>query len=391
MKKTKPDADPLVAAELKKIREPWERIVSSNTNVVSELVTIRYSDIVPKKIKWLWENKIPKAAVTIFVGDPGVRKSFCTLHIAAAVSQGRCFPNCGKPTEQGTVFIMSSEDSQDSTILPRLMAADANLKKIEHIVTTRETTLTGKKRTEEEGKYINNLLGIMDVLEKKIEKIPDFKLLIIDTLSSYLGEKRLNAMEDMRCFLDRLSESCHKHNYAVIVVNHFNKNEEGSAQYRGAGSVGIRGAARAQWGFVLDPQDKERTLMLADKVSNTSTNNMTGLAFHIREVEVIIEGKPEWEGCCDFEDGVIHDDLDIFLSRMRKKQSPRKQEAADWLKDYLKDGKPHKSNSVIDAAKECGITETTLRRAMPDAKVKAEFVIDPITKKIDHWEWHLNR
>lgn len=357
--------------------------------VIEKLVTEKYSDIEAEEMEWLWENKIPKEGVTIFVGDPETYKSTTSLYVAAQVSRGRCFPNCEKPTPRGSVLIISSEDSHSKVVLPRLMAAEANLDKIERIVEVKKITLVngkkGKKKKKVERYGITDLIAEIDLLEKKIKSMPDFKLLIIDTLGSYLGSRRINDIGDTRGFMDRISELSYRHHFAAIIIHHFNKNEDASAQYRSAGSVAIRGAARAQWGFVLDPHDKDRAFMLRDKL-NSSTDR-TGLAFRMEEIKLSLEGKPNWIGRCNFEDKVIHEDLSTFLSKSKSKQSPEKDRAVKWIKDYLKDGKKHRANPVIAAADQYGIAEKTLRRAMTKAGVKTRAVKNLKTKKFDHWSW----
>lgn len=380
MSRKKKQTDSNIEKKLKELRDKWQE----TDGTVIELVTEKYSDVKAEVIEWLWENKIPKEGITMFVGDPETFKSTTSLYVAAQVSQGRCFPKCDSPTKRGLVLIMASEDSHSVVVKPRLMAADADLDKIEHIVSKKVTDVFKRKAKES---YITDLIAEIDLLEEKIKSIPDFRLLIIDTLSSYLGARKINSMEDTKSFLDRLSDLCYKYHFATIVIHHFNKNEEASAQYRSAGSVGIRGAARAQWGFVLDQKNKERGFMLRDKLNISSVR--TGLAFHMNEVELNLNGKPTWVGCCVFEDEVINEDLQTFLSRGQKKQWSKKDDAVEWLKDYLKNGCEHKTNNVIAAAKEHGIAEKTLRRAKKKAKIQVKAIKNPKTKEINHWTWQL--
>jgi len=381
-KKSKKDVDIERSKKLKSLSKAWKEAGLS----VSELITERYSDIEAERIEWLWENKIPKEGVTIFVGDPETYKSTTSLYVAAQVSQGRRFPGCEKPTEKGSVLIFSSEDSHSIIVKPRLMAADANLKKIEYVVSDRTTSFyEGEKKEKDD--YIVDLLAVIDRLEKLIKSTPDFRLLIIDTLTSYFGPRCLNHIEDTKYFIDRLADLSYKYHFAVLIIHHFNKNEEASAQYRSAGSVGIRAAARVQWGFVLDPYDKERAFMLRDKLNISPVR--TGLAFHMEDVELNIKGKQEWIGRCLFEDEIIHEDLDMFLNRKQKKGTPKKDKAAIWLEEYLKDGEKHKADDILEAAEQCGIAEKTLRRAAIKIKAKIEPYKSKKTKKVKYWTWQI--
>lgn len=371
--------DKAVTKKLKEMQSEWE----ATTGVVKEIIIEKYSDIEPEIIEWLWKDKIPREGITMFVGDPETYKSTTSLYVAAQVSKGRCFPNCDVPTEMGSVLILGSEDSHSAVVKPRLMAADANLSKIGHIKATRETDVFNSKKAKES--YIVDLIAEINLVEKKVKAIPDFKLLIIDTLSSYLGARKINSMEDTRDFLDRLSELSYKYHFAVLIIHHFNKNEEASAQYRGSGSTGIRAGVRAQWAFVLDRHDKERAFMLRDKLNLTPVK--TGLAFHMGEKEMNIKGKRACVGYCAFEDEVIHDDLQGFLNRRQTKQSPKRDEAVKWLKGYLGDGKKYKANDVVVVAEQHGITEKTLRRAAKEIEVDVKQV--RVGGKVGHWTWQL--
>ena len=57
----------------------------------SELV--RYSDIVPTLVEWVWNGYIPAGMISLLDGDPGLGKSTFTLDLAARISTGRAMPD----------------------------------------------------------------------------------------------------------------------------------------------------------------------------------------------------------------------------------------------------------------------------------------------------------
>lgn len=365
--------------KLKELKHEWKQAHTSVTKLDIE----SYAEIEPEVIEWLWQDKIPKEGITMFVGDPESFKSTTSLYVAAQVSQGRCFPNCDTPTERGTVLIIGSEDSHSAVVKPRLMAAQADLTKIKHIKGRMKIdTITRKSKDS----YIIDLIAEIELLEKEIKQTPDFRLLIVDTLSSYLGSRKINSMEDTRDFLDRLSELSYKYHFAVLIIHHFNKNEEASSQYRGSGSTGIRAGVRAQWAFVVDKYTDGRAFMLRDKLNITAVK--TGLAFHMEEKELNLQGKSAWIGYCVFEDEVITDDLEAFLGRKHKRSAPKRCEAEEWLRNHLADQKEHDSKTVIEAAKEQNISEVTLRRAATKMNVCIEAVRNG--NQFKQWMWKLS-
>ena len=62
----------------------------------------------------------PSGQVTMLDGDPGVGKSFLTLAIAAAVSQGRALGPGARVGKPGNVLLLAAEDGAADTIRPRL-------------------------------------------------------------------------------------------------------------------------------------------------------------------------------------------------------------------------------------------------------------------------------
>jgi hypothetical protein len=98
------------------------------TPVLTEL-----SKVTTEPIRWLWPNRIPRGAISILDGDPGLGKSAIAIDLTARVSRGLVMPPAGGPdqvTEPGGVLILSAEDDLARTIRPRLDAAGADVSKV---------------------------------------------------------------------------------------------------------------------------------------------------------------------------------------------------------------------------------------------------------------------
>lgn len=80
---------------------------------------ISVADVEAKDVEWLWHPYIPLGKLTMFDGDPGIGKSFCTCAIAAAVSRGIGLPNMAS-RPPASVLMLSGEDGFSDTIRPRL-------------------------------------------------------------------------------------------------------------------------------------------------------------------------------------------------------------------------------------------------------------------------------
>src|SRR5215510_9339709 len=88
---------------------------------------IRLSTVEPKDVDWLWPGRIPRAMLTLLVGDPENGKSYVTLDLAARVSTGRDWPDGATGSAPADVLILQAEDDPAVTLRPRLdqLGADA--------------------------------------------------------------------------------------------------------------------------------------------------------------------------------------------------------------------------------------------------------------------------
>ena len=75
---------------------------------------VRFSQLAPENIRWLWPGRIPLGRVTLLVSDPGLGKSLLTLEIAARVSAGTRWPDY----KAATVGRATSPDLPPSTRPP---------------------------------------------------------------------------------------------------------------------------------------------------------------------------------------------------------------------------------------------------------------------------------
>jgi putative DNA primase/helicase len=112
----------------------WQPSSSTDTdetkNEPTSLVIRIASDIQAQPITWLWPNRIAIGKQTLIAGDPGLGKSQLTYCLAAAVTSARAWP-CGEgQAPQGSVVVFSAEDDAADTIVPRLLAAGADLDRV---------------------------------------------------------------------------------------------------------------------------------------------------------------------------------------------------------------------------------------------------------------------
>ena len=125
------------------------------------------------------------------------------------------------------------------------------------------------------------------------------------------------------------------------------------------GSLGFVAAARTVWCVTRDTADPERRLLLPVK-NNLAESEGTGIGWRIIDTAVAWDEMP-----------VIGNAQDHFEEAEGDKRSGPRQRAAQFMRDFLKDGE-RRSTEVKEAAEQAGISLTTLDKAKKDANVETK-------------------
>jgi hypothetical protein len=91
------------------------------------------ADVKPQPVTWLWPDWLPAGKLTVLAGAAGTGKTTLALNLAAVVSRGGAWPDGSACEHPGQVLVWSSEDDVSDTLVPRLMAAGADLSKIHFV------------------------------------------------------------------------------------------------------------------------------------------------------------------------------------------------------------------------------------------------------------------
>ncbi len=334
----------------------------------ASLIVRNFADIEREEIDWLWEGVIARGKLTMFAGDPGLGKSFLTCDLAARVSSGRNFP-CGmvNPNGPGRVLMLNCEDDAGDTMKGRLEDAGANVALVDWI----DGAKVGER---DQGFQID---AHLDLLEAYIRDHPDTRLVTIDPVTAFGGDKDSDKNHDVRSLLRPLQEMATRTGVAVVIVSHFNKSSGASKAYRTNGSIGWTAAVRMAWGFAADPDDESRRIMFPIK-SNIAAND-GGFAFTIAE-----DGAGRvalaWEA-----DRVIVNADELLQPSTGREMSEEMAEAVAFLQTELAHGSM-RSKDLYRAASEAGISKSTLQRA----KARAGVVSDKDKGTLNGgWRWML--
>jgi putative DNA primase/helicase len=295
----------------------------------NELVICRASEITPEAISWLWGGRIALGKQTLIAGEPGLGKSQLSTAIIAAVTIGGTWPNGEGQAPRGNAIILSAEDGVADTIVPRLMAAGADLERV-HIV-------SAVRNPDQDSRRTFNLQTDLALLEQKLDLIGDVRLVAIDPVSSYMGAVDSHKNTDVRGVLESVGEMATRRSVAVLGVTHFSKGGGQKAINSFIGSIAFIAAARAAFAVLKDPDDGERRLFLP--VKNNLAPMNAGLAFRILQHIVKTPTVDTVASAIGWEDATVTVSADSVLSSHGGDKSPTaKMECERFLEEILSNG-----------------------------------------------------
>jgi putative DNA primase/helicase len=345
------------------------------------LVMQRASDIKVESVEWVWPGRIALRKLTVLAGMPGLGKTQILMWIAAAVSTGGEFPVTGESAATGSVIVLSAEDGAADTLVPRLMAAGADLNKV-FIVRSVRAGFAG------DGTPTDRMLSLQDdiaTLGNTISSIGDVKLVIIDPISSYMG-KGVDSHNntDVRGILAPLAAMAEEQNIAVILNTHLSKAKDQDAMMRVTGSIAFVAAARSAWLAVADKEDpeKRRRLFLPLK-NNLAPDHGNGLSYEIEERQVVGDKGPITTSRIKWGSEFVSTAANDAMSDGEKRGA--KKDAETWLRQELSNG-PVNSSEIFKRGEKAGHSKKTLYRAKDSLGIKAK---KPLGIPHGEWSWEM--
>ena len=323
------------------------------------------SEIAPERVDWLWPGRIARGKHTCFAGEPGAGKSQLATDIEARITMGAELP-CGEGrAPQGSIIILSAEDGEADTIVPRLLAAGADLGRV-HIISA--------VRIEDKGRRSFNLRADLDLLEQKVVELGDVGLIRIDPISAYLGKTDSHNNAEVRGVLEPIGEMAERMRIAILSITHFSKTGAATttkALHRFIGSIAFVGAPRAAFAVIEDSSDTERRLLLHAK--NNLAAPPQGLAFRLKQTIVgdlgkgIVASRVEWEQ----EPVRITADEALAAEAGGAANTSSGVEAENFLQELLAEG-PVPAKQVRADVEAAALSWTTVKRAKARLGIKAE-------------------
>jgi hypothetical protein len=325
------------------------------------------NDLEEQPMEWLWPGRLPAGKLTLVDGDPSQGKSLMTLDLTSRLTTARSLPDGYTPPAPVPVLLVGSEDGIRDTVLPRLRAAEADLRWI-HV-------FAGRAR-----RGIWSSLPCFpddcDLLRDTLRETAA-RLVIVDPLMAFLSSRACSLNDQMvRQALGPLARVAEETQAALVLVRHLTKGGRGhTALYRGSGSIAIIGAARMAYLVGSTPADEDLHVLACTK--SNLTVPPAALSFRIAgndQGQAIIR----WEGPADYS-------ADDLVASQHYVTGQALSRAKEFLEHLLRAG-PCARLEIQQRAQEAGISDGTLRRA------KSALGVVAVEKNVDGqigWYWHL--
>jgi archaellum biogenesis ATPase FlaH len=332
-------------------------------------------DIEPQPVVWAWQDetggRLPAGALCLAAGREGTGKSTFAVWLAARITTGT-LPGSfhGQPR---AVIVVTIEDSRAHTVVPRLIAAEADLSRVFFAVATRDDMEAG----------VISLPADLAALETLIAKV-DAAMVVVDPLMSTISATLDTHMNrQVRQALDPLAALANRTGVVMLGVAHFNKSSGIDAAMLIVGSGAFKDVPRAILGFARDPQDG--ALVMSQAKNSLGRLDLPSLAYGLEETTVPTPTGPAavarlvWRGVSD------RSVEDVLRDRLNDDDRAEHADVADWLGTYLKnhDGTAEVVDIIREGARN-GFSKDQLKRAKPMAGARsAKIGFD----KTARWVW----
>ncbi|WP_304106393.1 AAA family ATPase [Mycolicibacterium bacteremicum] len=324
------------------------------------------SDIRPRKQVWMWDKRIPIGTPSACAGRGGTGKTSYILHLIALLSLGQ-LPGEYHGTPRRSL-IWSGEDAWDKVLIPRLIAAGANLSMVGRL---KLDTLVDNETLEVTPKLPLDTATIAQAVTDS-----EAALVFIDPIASTMSGD-LNREADVRAAVDALARVAEDTGAVMMFVRHFGKGG-GNASDKMSGSHAFRDAVRSVFLFAED-QDSDCVVVSQDK-GNYAPRGEESFAFRLESTTVATDDGPT-EVARVIDLGSSDTSVGDIINRTS--ESGPQDDIGDWLLDLLAK-EPVKANEVYQAAHAAGHTVDQAKRAKKRLGILAERPVNP-----GPWFWKL--
>ncbi|MEP7378806.1 MAG: AAA family ATPase [Chloroflexota bacterium] len=238
------------------------------------------SDVTPRDVEWLWPRYLALGKVALLDGDPGLLKSGILVDLQARITTAAGAPDgSAMLDEPADCIYVTGEDDPDDTIVPRLIRAGADLRRV---------TIFPSLAMPRDSEILREAVGDLRA-----------RFIAFDPIMAHLDETVKTQIDHLvRIKLQPLVDIAREFKACVLASRHLSKEANRAALYRGGGSVAFGGLARAVFAVGRDPDDRERYVFAAVKTSNAKTP--PSLSYRADAISDTAPPRVKWEGKSDW-------------------------------------------------------------------------------------------
>jgi putative DNA primase/helicase len=320
---------------------------------------IRANTVKPTEYLWLWPGRFAQGELHMLSGDMDLGKGLLTILLIAHITTGKAWPDDLSQREPRNVIVLSAEDSRESTLVPRLIAAGADMDRVDFV------DMTVDIEGSEDGMLDirTDIPGLEDLARETRAA-----LIVVDPINGYLGNSDTFTDNVVRHTIQPLREMAQRTRMAVLMLMHLNKDSKKSAVYRSMGSVAFMALVRACYCLARDPnvEDEQDPRRLFLQVKKNISAFSPGMVLRIEAAGVqTADGGTMSTARIVWTDETTTVTANQALSgpkRKGKREDERIELAVDFLEAELSVG-PQVSKELVSRAKKVGVSEGTLWRA----------------------------
>lgn len=328
---------------------------------------IPYVELIPAKglkpvaIRWIFPGYLARGKLHVVAGAPGTGKTTLVMHLAACITAGLAFPSGWIP-KRGSVLIWSGEDDPADTLVPRLIAAGADLDRVNFVGDTREA---GERRAFDPSRDV-------DLLMEAAASITDLAMIVVDPLVSAVGgDSHKNA--EVRRGLAPLVDLAARMDAALVGITHYSKGTGGRDPLeRVTGSIAFGALARVVLGTVrMEAEEGQPQKMILARAKSNIGPDGGGFIYAFEQTE--LSGHPGVSASRITWGAAVEGTARELLAEPEmenRREAPAREEAEEWLRELIEAG-PVRTEEIKVEAKAAGMTWATIRRAKENIGAKA--------------------
>ena len=329
------------------------------------LVLTPASEITPRPVWWGWEDRLPAGHVAIVAGREGIGKSLLLTWLPAQITRGGLpGASSGKPRP---VFYCATEDSWQHTIVPRLIAAGADLELVYRVeVEAVEVSAGTSFRVE------MSMPRDVDLLGAEIKRL-EVALVALDPLMSVV-DRAVDTYNDreMRTVLEPLARLADDTGTMVVGLGHFNKSGDADPLNLVTGSRAFTAVVRAVLAAARDPESDDGACVVSQVKNNLGRLDLPSLTYAIQAATVATPEGDARVGRLHFTGESARTVGDILADTGTAGERTERAECGEWLRQALASGTRRSREIETEAENVGGFSKRTLMRARKQLRVHAE-------------------